>query len=121
MKQQPARSHPIELVLPVAVALLAAGLLVGGFIFHSRTVYYTETIQPDAVDLSTLPEELRIDPWTSQPIEVPQPEPEIVERTTLEPEYRLVLEVTRGGVLLVGGKIRRQYEVGQAPPSQCPT
>jgi hypothetical protein len=118
MKQQPGRTHPIELAIPAAVALLAVGLLVGGFVFHSYTVYYTETIQPDPVEI---PEELRVDPWTGQPIEIPQPEPEVVERTAVEPEYRIVLEVTRGGVTFEDGEIRLLYTPGEAPPSLCPT
>ena len=124
MKQQPERTHAVELAIPIAVASLAVALLVGGYMFHSYTVYYTETIQPDAVDISDVPEEMRLDPWTGQPIEIPEPELEdveqVIERTALEPEYRIVLEVTRGGVAFVDGKIWRKYGPGETPPSQCP-
>jgi len=63
-------------------------------------------------------------PFFPPRLPMPPREPEIVLRLdrVVEPEHKLVLEVTRGGVIrLDDGRIKRTYNSSGAPPSGCPT
>ena len=98
------------------VVLVAAGLLAGGYMYHKRTVHFTETVEyPPPPPLT--------DPITGEVIGPPlEPVTETVERSAIEPEPRLVLEVTRGGVeRLASGQIKRTYEGAEPADALCPT
>lgn len=105
-----------RLLAPVFAVLIGVGSLILGFGFHSRTVSYDEQVEIPAPPVP-------IDPYTGRPIGPPI-EPQIITETreVNEPEPRLVLEVTRGGVVrLASGEIKRTYFGAEQPPSLCPT
>jgi hypothetical protein len=93
--------------------LLGAGLLVGGYVYHARTVYSVETIEIP-------PPPPIVDPFTGEPIGPPlEATTETVERASIAPESNLVFEVTRGGVeRTAAGRIERIEVSGDA---LCPT
>ena len=101
-------------IIPI---LLGGGLLVYGAVFHARTVYFDEEVEIEAPPIEQDPFAPIVDEsW------LPPPETTLVENTVVEPEHRLVLEVSRGGVLRgLSGKIRRTYLGDVAPPDLCPT
>jgi len=45
MKTQPTRSGILGWAIPAVVVLVAAGLLAGGYMYHKRTVHFTETVE----------------------------------------------------------------------------
>lgn len=108
-----------KLVAIIAV-VLGIVFVVCGFAFHRRTVRFDEEVQVEAPPLE-------LDPFAPMPDEPPpdsSPEtvPVLEERETVEPEHRLVLEASRGGVArLPDGTIKRTYIAGEGPPLLCPT
>ena len=107
-------------VIAVIVIALGALALLYGFTSHTLTVHFTEKVMvevpalgdnPFGDDYADLPGGAR-----TETIEVYE------DRSIAEPESKLVLEATRGGVeRLEDGRIARTYESSEAPPSQCPT
>ena len=92
-------------------------MLIYGAVFHVQTVHFDEEVVLDAPPMEQDP----FAPIVEDPV-LPPPETILVENTAVEPEHRLVLEVSRGGVVRgLSGKIRRTYLGDIAPPDLCPT
>jgi len=107
----------MKTLIPIVGALFGVAALIFGFAFHDHTVHFDEAIQIEAPPLEP-------DPFMPEPEEPPEAEVISVleERQALEPEYRIVLEVSRGGVTrLADGTIKRTYVAGESPPALCPT
>jgi len=119
MNEQPARAGVIARAIPFIIVLVGIGLLLGGYLFHKRTVYLDVEEVREAPTPVT---EDAGDEWSGTPgLAQPAQEKIIVERSRLERESHLVLEITRGGVTrLASGKIKRTY-MGDEPPALCPT
>jgi hypothetical protein len=113
MKTQPTRSGIPGWVIPLLAVLVGAGLLVGGYVYHSRTVYSVETIEIP-------PPPPILDPFTGEPIGPPmEATTETVDHSSSAPESNLVLEVTRGGVeRTAAGRIER---IVRPAGALCPT
>ena len=107
----------MRLAAAISAIILGAGLLVYGAVFHARTVHFDEEVEIEAPPPEQDPfAPIVEDPW------IPPPETILVENTVVEPEHRLVLEVSRGGVERgLSGKIRRTYLGSAVPPDLCPT
>jgi hypothetical protein len=131
MKIQPTRAGVLGWVMPAVVILVGAGLLVGGYVYHERTVYMKRNVTyTEEVEIPPPPPPT--DPFTGEPIGPTLPPVfETVERTRLEelpgaePEPLIMLEATRGRVLrLASGRIKFTFEEGaEQPPADalCPT
>src|SRR5512146_738253 len=102
--------------VPFILLLGSVSLLAYGAARHRTTVHVdkdvTELVPPP-------PEPPEFDPQSGRLIFRPPPKPVPVTRTlhetSIEPEYRIVLEATRGGVRLAEGRIERTYS--GSPPS----
>lgn len=105
----------IRMVMPVTLLLLGIGGMLYGFGWRDLTVQVEEEKQ--------LPAPPPPPPFFQGNFPPPPPRPSkpiIIIREIDEPEYILVLEVTRGGVALTEeGQLKRTYH--GAPPSGCPT
>ena len=111
--------------LPIVLGLAAVSLLVYGAAISRHDVLSEETITP-----SPPPEMPFMAPGPGgpdgpmPPFMRPPPRPPAkpiqVLRTISEPEHKLVLEATRGGLVrMADGRLKRTYS--GAPPSGCPT
>jgi hypothetical protein len=119
----------MRVILPVL--LLAAGIaaLTYGSAFNRNPVSFEEEIVPATPPPPPVPPMFAHPPGPGGPRgprppfnafpKPPPPRSVIVMRTIEEPEHRIVLEATRGGVTRQDGRIVRTYS--GAPPSGCPT
>lgn len=119
-----ARGAIIRRGLPILVGLAGLSLLVYGAAFSRHTVTFEEEVTPPA---PPPPPPTFMPPGPGgrpQQMFRPPPQPPAkaikVLRTAIEGESKLVLEATRGGVMLTqDGRLKRTYS--GAPPSGCPT
>jgi hypothetical protein len=115
------REHNMKKLIPIVVVVVGAAALIFGFGLNTHTVHYDEAIKIEAPPVEQNP---FVEFGPPGPSAAPPPEPVTVleDRQAVEPEYNVVLEVTRGGVArLDDGTIKRTYVAGEGPPALCPT
>lgn len=111
--------------LPIVLGVAGVSLLVYGAAYSRHPVTYEEEIAPPAPSEPPLfsPGPGRpggpMPPFMKPPPRPPA-QPVKVLKTAIEPQSKLVLEATRGGLAMMpDGRLKRTYS--GAPPSGCPT
>jgi hypothetical protein len=111
----------LRLLPPASLLLIGLAFVVYGATAHHAAVLFEEEVTPPTPTPPPMPLGPGRPAFTPPPPPpMPPPEPVHVLRTAVEPEQKLILEATRGGVTRIAdGRIKRTY-MG-APPSGCPT
>jgi hypothetical protein len=102
---------------PILLLLVALSMLIYGAVWHNSPVLVEEEKTPPPPPPPPPPGFFGQGP----PPDFHRPQkPLIFIKTIHEPEYALILEATRGGVVrLDSGQLKRTYS--GAPPAGCPT
>jgi hypothetical protein len=112
----------MKVVIPIVAIVVGAAALIFGFGFNTHTVHYDEAITIEAPPIEQNPFGEFGPPSVGPSTAPPEAVTVLEDREAAEPEYNLVLEVTRGGVeRLDDGTIKRTYVAGEGPPALCPT